>query len=337
MQPLSHKFCVAPMMDWTDRHCRYFLRLITHEALLYTEMVTCGALLHGDRDRLLKFNVEEQPVAIQLGGSIPAELAECSRMAEQAGYREINLNVGCPSDRVQQGKIGACLMAEPALVAECVSAMQAAVKIPVTVKSRIGIDDMDSYEALANFISQVSATGCQSFIIHARIAILDGLSPKQNREIPPLNYERVYAIKENFPQLEIIINGGIKSLAEAKQHLQKVDGIMVGREAYQQPYKLARVDQEFFGKTSPPPSRLQILENLLPYVATELQQGTALRHITRHILGLFHGQPGGKQFRRYLSEYAYREDADISVLQNAMQLIQQTMEAQHATEHQLVF
>jgi tRNA-dihydrouridine synthase A len=337
MQPLSHKFCIAPMMDWTDRHCRYFLRLITREALLYTEMVTCGALLHGDRDRLLKFNIEEQPVAIQLGGSIPAELAECSRMAEQAGYREINLNVGCPSDRVQQGKIGACLMAEPALVAECVSAMQAAVEIPVTVKSRIGIDDMDSYEALADFIDQVSRAGCQTFIVHARIAVLDGLSPKQNREIPPLNYERVYAIKENFPHLEIIINGGIKSLAEAKQQLQKVDGVMVGREAYQQPYFLAPVDQEIFAKSCTPASRLQILENLLPYVATELQQGTALRHITRHILGLFHGQPGGKQFRRYLSENAYRDDADISVLQAAMQLLQQQAETQHATEHQFVF
>ncbi len=323
-------------MDWTDRHCRYFLRLITRESLLYTEMVSCGALLYGDRDRLLGFNAAEQPVAIQLGGSNPLELAECSRMAEQAGYREINLNVGCPSDRVQQGKIGACLMAEPALVAECVSAMQAAVSVPVTVKCRIGIDDMDSYEALADFITQVSSAGCRCFIIHARIAVLEGLSPKQNREIPPLNYQRVYDIKANFPQLEIIINGGILSLDDAQQHLSKVDGVMVGREAYQNPYFLALVDREFFGKGGEIPGRLQILENLLPYVSNELQQGTALRHIARHILGLFHGQPGGRQFRRHLSTYAYRENADINVLKTAKQLVQQQMEIQHVTEHQFV-
>jgi tRNA-dihydrouridine synthase A len=333
MRKLSHKFCVAPMMDWTDRHCRYFLRLMTRQALLYTEMVTCGALLYGDRDRLLKFNAEEQPVAIQLGGSEPAELAECARMAEQAGYLEVNLNAGCPSDRVQKGKIGACLMAEPELVSECIAAMQAAVSIPVTVKSRIGIDDMDSYEELATFLNKVSAAGCQCFILHARIAILDGLSPKENREIPPLNYERVYAIKKHFPNLEIIINGGIKSLAEAQQHLQYVDGVMLGREAYQQPYLLAQVDQIIFGSQTPVPSRLKILEKLLPYVLNELEQGTSLQQISRHILGLFHSQAGGKQFRRYLSENAYKQDANIQTLHSALRMMQEYAEQEHATEH----
>ncbi len=333
MSKLSHKFCVAPMMDWTDRHCRYFLRLLTRQALLYTEMVTCGALLYGDRERLLKFNAAEQPVAIQLGGSDPAELAECARMAEHAGYLEVNLNAGCPSDRVQQGKIGACLMAEPELVAECIAAMQSAVSIPVTVKSRIGIDDMDSYEELADFIRKVSVAGCQCFILHARIAILDGLSPKENREIPPLNYERVYAIKKHFPDLEIIINGGIKSLEEARQHLQHVDGVMLGREAYQQPYLLAQVDQIIFGSQEPVPARLKILEKLLPYVLDELKQGTSLRHISRHILGLFHGQAGGKQFRRFLSENAYKQDADIQTLQVALRMMQEYGEQEYATEH----
>lgn len=317
----SHLFCVAPMMDWTDRHCRYFLRLISKHALLYTEMVSCGALLHGDRERFLKFDAAEQPVAIQLGGSDPQELAECARIAEQAGYVEINLNVGCPSDRVQQGRIGACLMADPGLVADCVDAMSSAVSIPVTVKSRIGIDDMDSDEALASFIREVSAAGCSSFIIHARIAILQGLSPKQNREIPPLNYERVYAMKARFPELEIILNGGISNLQEARQHLMRVDGVMLGREAYQQPYILSQVDRELFNAGPDSPDRLQILEKLLPYVARELENGTALRHITRHLLGLFHGQPAGKKFRRYLSENAYSQDAGLHVLKAAMQLV----------------
>jgi tRNA-dihydrouridine synthase A len=318
----SHRFCVAPMMDWTDRHCRYFLRLLSKHAMLYTEMVTTGALLHGDKERFLKFNPEEQPLAIQLGGSNPVELAECAKMAEDAGYQEVNLNVGCPSDRVQNGKIGACLMAESELVAECVAAMNKAVKIPVTVKSRIGIDDMDSYAELAEFISTVHSAGCTSFILHARIAILKGLSPKQNREIPPLNYQRVYDIKRNFPDLEIIINGGIKTLAEAHEHLQHVDGVMLGREAYQHPYILAGVDQEFFNVSDEIPQRLQVLEHFLPYVSEELRQGTALRHITRHILGLFQNQPGGKKFRRYLSENAYKPGADINVIKQAMQQVQ---------------
>jgi len=290
--------------------------------MLYTEMVTSGALIHGDKERFLKFNPEEQPVALQLGGSNPKELAECAKMAEDAGYIEVNLNIGCPSDRVQNGKIGACLMAEPDLVAECVAAMKSSVKIPVTVKSRIGIDDMDSYDELENFISIVRSAGCSSFILHARIAILKGLSPKQNREVPPLNYSRVYEIKQNFPELEIIINGGIKNLSEAHDHLQHVDGVMLGREAYQHPYILSAVDQEFFNIKNEIPERFRILELFLPYVARELKHGTALRHISRHILGLFQSQPGGKKFRRYLSENAYKPDAGLSVLEHAMQLVQ---------------
>lgn len=309
------------MMDWTDRHCRYFLRLITRHALLYTEMVTSGALIHGERERFLRFNPEEQPVAIQLGGSNPQELAQCSKLAEQAGYREINLNVGCPSDRVQRGKIGACLMAEPGLVADCIAEMADTVQIPVSVKCRIGVDNIDSDEALLDFIGTIADAGCSCFILHARIAILDGLSPKQNREIPPLNYPRVYKVKQQFPDLEIVINGGIKTLAEAHEHLQQVDGVMLGREAYQQPYKLAEVDREFFHDQHEIPGRLQILEKFLPYVASELKQGTSLHHISRHILGLFHGQPSGKQFRRFLSENAYRADADLSVLKSAMHLL----------------
>ena len=305
----SHLFCVAPMMDWTDRHCRYFLRLISKHTMLYTEMVTSAALLHGDRKRFLTFNPEEQPLALQLGGSNPAELAECCKLAEDAGYSELNLNVGCPSDRVQNGKIGACLMAEPELVAECVSAMTNAVGIPVTVKCRIGIDNMDSYAELAAFISTVASASCSCFILHARIAVLNGLSPKQNREVPPLNYQRVYDIKHEFPELEIIINGGIKNFTEVHEHLTRVDGVMLGREAYQHPYLLAAVDQE--------------LEHFLPYVARELQGGTALRHISRHILGLFQGQPGGKKFRRFLSENAYKSGAGLNVLESAMQLVRQ--------------
>jgi tRNA-dihydrouridine synthase A len=320
-EPL-HTFCVAPMMDWTDRHCRYFLRLLSKHAMLYTEMVTSGALIHGDKERFLKFNPEEQPLAIQLGGSMPDELAECAKMAEDAGYIEINLNVGCPSDRVQNGKMGACLMAEPELVAECVATMKNSVKIPVTVKSRVGIDNMDSYDELADFISIVNAAGCSCFILHARIAILKGLSPKQNRDVPPLNYQRVYEIKRNFPELEIIINGGIKDLTEAHEHLKHVDGVMLGREAYQRPYILSTVDQEFFNAQDKIPERLNILEHFLPYVDEELTKGTALRHITRHILGLFQSQPGGKKFRRYLSENAYKSGADLNVLNQAMQLVQ---------------
>ncbi|HTQ98824.1 MAG TPA: tRNA dihydrouridine(20/20a) synthase DusA [Candidatus Acidoferrum sp.] len=316
---LSRRFCVAPMMDWTDRHCRYFLRLLSRHALLYTEMVSTGALLHGDRDRHLRFDPAEQPLALQLGGSDPRELAACARFAEQAGYREVNLNVGCPSDRVQHHMMGACLMGHASLVADCVAAMRAAVAIPVTVKCRIGIDSFDSEAFLADFVGTVAAKGgCTTFIIHARIAVLQGLSPKENREIPPLNYPRVYRIKQLLPQLEIIINGGIGSLGECQRHLQQVDGVMVGREAYQNPWLLQQVDPLLFGDAAPITNRDEVMQGLLPYVERQLAAGTALQHITRHILGLYHGQSGGKQFRRHLSEQAHKSGAGIGVLLSAL-------------------
>ncbi len=322
MKTLSHRFCVAPMMDWTDRHCRYFLRLLSRHTLLYTEMVTTGALLHGDTQRFLRHDPAEHPVAIQLGGSDPADLAACSRMAEKAGYDEVNLNVGCPSDRVQQGKIGACLMAEPELVAACVSAMQEAVDIPVTVKSRIGIDELDSYDFLVDFVGTLAEAGTRCFILHARKAILSGLSPKENRSVPPLDYARVYRIKQDFPGLEIIINGGITSHTDARNHLHHVDGVMIGREAYQHPYFLATVDRDYFGDTQEPPGRSEVLRAFLPYVAAELKAGTQLKHMTRHILGLFQGQSGARKFRRHLSEHAHRQDAGLATLEQAAELMQ---------------
>ncbi len=316
----NRTFCVAPMMDWTDRHCRYFHRLISQHAVLYTEMVTTGALLHGDRDRFLTFSPQEQPIALQLGGSDPQALAECAKMAEQYGYNEVNLNVGCPSDRVQNNMIGACLMAHPQLVADCLAAMQAVVSIPVTVKHRLGIDDMDSYEALHQFVSTVKQSGCSTFIIHARKAILQGLSPKENRDIPPLKYDWVYRIKQAFPELEVIINGGIKTLDESRQHLAQVDGVMLGREAYQNPYLMAEVDALYHAMPNSP-SRREIIERFYPYVEEQLAQGVYLGHITRHILGLFHGQRGGRQFRRYISENAHKSGAGIDVLKQAVTLV----------------
>ena len=313
----QHRFCVAPMMDWTDRHCRYFLRLFSRHTLLYTEMVTTGALLHGEAERFLRFNSTEQPLALQLGGSEPQDLAASAKMGEQAGYSEINLNAGCPSDRVQRGKIGACLMAEPELVAECMTAMQEAVDIPVTIKCRTGIDDIDSLEHLSHFVGTVARSGTHCFIIHARIAVLDGLSPKQNREIPPLNYERVFNIKEQYPDLEIVINGGIRSLDQAKQLLGKVDGVMIGREAYQNPGMLAQVDQEIFNSNESIISQEEVLEQFIDYAREEMISGTALKHMSRHILGLFQGQPGAKQFRRYLSENAHKDTSGIEILEQA--------------------
>ncbi|MCI5108055.1 MAG: tRNA dihydrouridine(20/20a) synthase DusA [Pseudomonadales bacterium] len=314
----DHKFCVAPMMDWTDRHDRMFLRQISKHALLYTEMVTSAALMHGDSDYLLHYNQAEHPVALQLGGSDPQELAAAARLGEQAGYEEINLNVGCPSDRVQSGAFGACLMARPQLVADCVRAMIEAVDLPVTVKCRIGIDDQDSEADLINFVETVSASGCSVFIIHARKAILQGLSPKENREIPPLNYPRVYRIKELFPKLEIIINGGINSLGMAADMLDHVDGVMLGREAYQNPFILHDVDQRFYGAAASQCSRADYLRAYLPYVEAELARGTPLNHMTRHLLGLFKGQAGGKQFRRHLSENSTRAGAGLDVLTDAL-------------------
>lgn len=316
-----HSFCVAPMLDWTDRHCRYFYRLISKHATLYTEMMTTGALLHGDRERFLGFHPDENPLACQLGGSHPMELAACAKMVEDHGYYEVNLNVGCPSDRVQRGRFGACLMAEPMLVAECVSAMNRVVSIPVTVKCRIGIDDQDSYEALHRFISLVSEAGCQVFIIHARKAWLSGLSPKENREIPPLRYDVVYRIKQDFPNLEIILNGGIQSLNDAVSYFDRVDGVMLGREVYHNPYLLAGVDELFYGDLSGGLSREQIIHALIPYVCGQLSDGVRLYSIARHLLGLFHGVPGARAWRRYLSEYGTKQNADENTLYKALDFI----------------
>jgi tRNA-dihydrouridine synthase A len=309
------------MMDWTDRHCRYLLRQISKHTLLYTEMVTTGAILHGDRRRFLRYDSCEHPLALQLGGSEPHLLAECSRIGEDAGYDEINLNVGCPSDRVQSGRFGACLMAEPALVADCIAAMKNAVTVPVTVKTRIGIDDQDSYEELAHFIACVQQAGCETFIIHARKAFLQGLSPKENRTIPPLNYDYAYRIKQQYPELSIIINGGITDLDAAAKHLLAVDGVMLGRSAYHNPYILAEVDRRLFHDDSPAPGREEVVECMLPYIERELKQGSPLKHITRHMLGLFQGMPGARQWRRHLSEHGPRTGAGIEVVTQALELL----------------
>ncbi len=318
---IDRRICVAPMMDWTDRHCRYFLRLITRRALLYTEMVTTGAILFGDKDRHLAFDPAEHPVALQLGGADPGDLAECARIGESYGYDEINLNVGCPSDRVQNGRFGACLMGEPDLVAACVAAMAKAVQIPVTVKCRIGIDDRDGYEDLRGFVDRVAGAGCRTFIVHARKAVLAGLSPKQNRDIPPLRYDYVYRLKAELPDLEVILNGGVPDLEAAAQHLEHVDGLMFGRAAYQNPHMLARVDVDFFGETRTPPTRFDVLDALMPYVERKCGEGIPLRRMTRHILGLFQGQPGARAWRRYLSENAHREGAGIETLEAAASFV----------------
>lgn len=322
--PLPRRFSVAPMMDWTDRHCRYFLRLISRHAWLYTEMITTGAILHGGAERLLRFHAAEHPLALQLGGSDPRELAACSRIAAGFGYDEINLNVGCPSDRVQTGRFGACLMAEPELVAECVAAMGEASTLPITVKTRTGIDDQDSYEFLCRFVATVAAAGCRTFIVHARKAWLRGLSPKENRELPPLHYQAVYRLKRDFPHLEVIINGGIADLAQAQRHLQHVDGVMLGRAAYHHPYMLAEVDRQFYGSALPPSNRTQIIEGLLPYVAQELAGGARLHHITRHILGLYQGIPGARAWRRHLSEHGHRGDAGVEIIRKAAESLAAT-------------
>jgi tRNA-dihydrouridine synthase A len=310
------------MMDWTDRHCRFFHRLLTRRALLYTEMVTAEAVLHGDRGRLLGFNPEEHPVALQLGGSDPARLAEAAAIGADHGYDEINLNVGCPSDRVQEGRFGACLMGEPELVAECVAAMRARVAVPVTVKCRIGIDDQDSEAGLDRFVGTVAQAGCRTFMVHARKAWLKGLSPRENREVPPLDDGRVHRLKTAHPELEIVINGGIGSLDEAEAHLAKVDGVALGRAAYQSPYLLADVDRRLFGDGSAPVSRRDVVEALLPYAQRHIAAGGRLNNVARHILGLYHGQPRARAFRRHLSERAPREGAGIAVLAEALRLVE---------------
>jgi tRNA-dihydrouridine synthase A len=316
----SHRFCVAPMMDWTDRHCRFFHRLLSARALLYTEMVTADAILYGDRDRLLSFSPEEHPVALQLGGSDPRRLAEAAAIGADYGYDEINLNVGCPSDRVQEGRFGACLMAEPGLVADCVAAMRARVAVPVTVKCRIGIDAQDSERDLERFVSAVAAAGCGTFIVHARKAWLAGLSPRENRDVPPLDYGRVYRLEAAHPELEIVINGGIASLDEAEAHLAKVDGVALGRAAYQNPYLLAEVDRRLFGDASVPLSRRDAIEALIPYAEKHLAAGGRFNNVARHILGLYHGRPRARAFRRHLSERAPLPHAGVEVLREAIRI-----------------
>ncbi|HET7885161.1 MAG TPA: tRNA dihydrouridine(20/20a) synthase DusA [Bradyrhizobium sp.] len=315
------RFSVAPMMDWTDRHCRVFHRLMTRRGRLYTEMLTTGAILHGDRRRLLAFDTSEHPVALQLGGSDPRDLAASARIGEDFGYDEINLNCGCPSDRVKEGRFGACLMAEPELVAACVAGMKQAVAIPVTVKCRIGIDDQDPEAALDTLARAVVAAGADALIVHARKAWLNGLSPKENRDIPPLDYDRVYRLKAALPDVPVIINGGIGSLEEAKQHLAHVDGVMLGRAAYQEPWRLLDVDAELFGEVAPFASMKDVFEAMLPYVERELSRGTRLHSITRHFVGAFHGVPGARAFRRHLAEHGVKAGAGAQVLREAIALV----------------
>jgi tRNA-dihydrouridine synthase A len=314
-------FSVAPMMDWTDRHCRFFHRVLSRHAVLYTEMVTARAVKHGDRDRLLGFDPTEQLVVLQLGGSEPDILAEAAKVGEDWGYSAINLNVGCPSDRVQGGNFGACLMATPDLVADCVAAMQRAVSIPVTVKCRIGIDDQDEDSDLQNFIEKVAATGCSTFIIHARKAWLQGLSPKENREVPPLNYARVYRLKTSRPELTIVLNGGIASVADAVPHLAHVDGVMLGRAAYHKPWELTAVDTLFAGLEPPVATRRAAVEAMMPYAENHLRQGGGLHAISRHMLGLFHGQPGGRLWRQVLSTEGCRKGAGVEVWFKALDMV----------------
>jgi tRNA-dihydrouridine synthase A len=310
------------MMDWTDRHCRVFHRLMTRRARLYTEMLTTGAVLHGDRRRLLGFDASEHPVALQLGGSDPCDLAAAAKIGEDFGYDEININVGCPSDRVKDGRFGACLMAEPTLVADGVHAMKRAVKIPVTVKCRIGIDDQDPEIALDALARSVVAAGADALIVHARKAWLNGLSPKENRDIPPLDYDRVYRLKASLPDVPIIINGGIASLAEARQHLGVVDGVMLGRAAYQEPWRLLTVDPELFGEPAPHATMKDVFEAMVPYIEGELAQGVRLHSITRHFVGAFHAVPGARAFRRHLAENGVKPGAGVDVLRDAMALVE---------------
>lgn len=321
--PLDRRLSVAPMMDWTDRHERVFLRGLSRRVLLYTEMVVTGALIHGDRGRHLDFDAAEHPLALQLGGSDPADLATCARLAEDWGYDEVNLNVGCPSDRVSAGRFGACLMAEPALVADCVKAMRDATALPVTVKHRLGIDDLDSYDHLRRFLDTVAAAGCEVFIVHARKAWLNGLSPKENREIPPLRHEVVHQVKADYPHLTIVLNGGLKTVTDCAGHIaQGLDGCMVGRAAYETPFMLAEADSVIFGEPGAPPSRRAAVEAFLPYIEANVARGVPLARMTRHILGLYQGCPGARSWRRHLSENAPRPDAGAEVVREALELVE---------------
>lgn len=321
----AHRFSVAPMMEWTDRHCRSFHRLLTRRARLYTEMVTTGALIHGPRARLLAFDPAEHPVALQLGGSEPEDLATCARMGEDAGYDEINLNIGCPSTRVQKGAFGACLMREPELVGDCVAAMRAAVRIPVTVKCRIGVDDQDPEQSLNGFVETVARAGCDTFVVHARKAWLKGLSPKDNREVPPLDYGLVYRLKRERPQLTVVINGGVADLEQAKAHLAHIDGVMMGRAAYQSPWLLATADAELFGDAGRAWTRHDVVRAYFPYISRELTNGAPLNAMTKHLLGLFNGLPGARAFRRHLSENATKPGAGIEVLRAALALVPESI------------
>ena len=319
---IDRRFCIAPMMDCSDRHSRFFLRLFSKRILLYTEMVTSAAIVHGDRDRLLGFSAEEHPLAVQLGGSDPEQLHQAALICNDYGYDEINLNCGCPSDRVQSGSFGACLMKEPALVAECVSALREATNVPVTVKHRTGLDQDENYDHLAEFAAAQIDAGAASLIVHARNAWLQGLSPKENREIPPLKYDWVYRLKQDFPAQEIIINGGIKTLDACLEHLSHVDGVMLGREPYQNPYLLHNVDEVIFGQAQgEPPSRIAMLHRVYPYIETQLEQGMPLTRVVRHLIGLFNGEPNARRWRRYLSENACRKTASIRTLYEAEELL----------------
>jgi tRNA-dihydrouridine synthase A len=322
MTTQDHKLCIAPMMDWTDRHCRYFLRLISRRARLYTEMITAPALAHGDVPHHLDFDPSEHPLALQLGGSDPAELAHAARLGAAFGYDEINLNCGCPSERVQTGSFGACLMADPPLVARCVAAMRAAVDVPVTVKHRIGLDGGDDYGFVRDFVGTVAQAGCEVFIVHARNAVLKGLSPKENREIPPLRYDVVRRLKRDFPALAIVLNGGLTEWDAIERELAHVDGAMLGRVAYHDPYRLAQADERLFGDHRAPRSRADVLRAMADYAARQVASGTPLRAITRHMLGLYHGQSGGRRFRQLLSDATRLRDADARLLLEALTVVQ---------------
>ncbi|MFL6798356.1 MAG: tRNA dihydrouridine(20/20a) synthase DusA [Xanthobacteraceae bacterium] len=330
MTTLNRRFSIAPMMEWTDRHCRFFHRLLTRQALIYTEMITTGAVLRGDRARLLAYDPAEHPVALQLGGSDARQLAECARIVADLGYDEVNLNVGCPSDRVQEGRFGACLMAEPQLVGDCVAAMKAAVSIPVTVKCRIGIDDQDEEEALEALTAAAKAAGVDALMVHARKAWLNGLSPRENRDIPPLNYDRVRRLKARHPELPIVLNGGIRDLEQARAELSRVNGVMMGRAAYQEPWRLLSVDPELFGQAPPFATPREAAEALLPYIEREVARGVRLHAITRHTLGLFSGVPGARAFRRHLATEAVKHGAGPSTFQQALaQLVRLDTDMSH--------
>ncbi len=317
----THRFCIAPMLHCTDRHFRYLARLLSKKSFLYTEMITTGALIHGDRERWLPLHEGENPVALQLGGSNAAEMAKCAELASEYKFDEVNINVGCPSDRVQAGKFGACLMLEPEIVCNSIKAMQAVTQAEVTVKTRIGVDDQDSYEFLKKFVEKIAFAGCKTIMVHARKAHLSGLSPRQNRTVPPLHYEYVYQLKREFPELTFILNGGLKNKAEMVQHLQELDGVMVGREVYDNPYFLSDIDELIYGERPNTISRIEVLEQYMVYMQSELDKGLPLKILTQHIFGLFNGLPGARAWRRYLSENIYAKNAGVEVINAAVKSV----------------